>query len=368
MTGNVLTFPFLFKFEAMFKTKNLVNDVKDVPTNWIFEHFCKLPEKLSGRDVKIKSLFNPTERTPSMCIYTSTNNTYKYKDFSTGKGGSAIDLIKDLYGLPFNKAAQLIIENYNDFVLHNNGSYDVEDFQKASKYKVTKYVIRKWSTQDQYFWTQFNIGSRLLDEHCVKPLECYYMTKDDKELCIKGLYIYGYFKADGTLYKIYQPKTLDKKFIKVTDYVQGTEQLKNNRFLLITSSLKDIMSIKSLKLRIDIIAPDSENSMIKKELMNTYLKKYDKVLLLFDNDEAGIKSMYKYKEIYPSLGVCLLPMSKDPSDSIKNCGAKAVRNRLVPILDAKLNDEKEGKSSKKDQNPKDEELRKYDGVGLLDFY
>ena len=42
----------------MFKTKNLVHDIKDVPTPWVFEHFCKLKEKLGGEDVKIKSLFN----------------------------------------------------------------------------------------------------------------------------------------------------------------------------------------------------------------------------------------------------------------------------------------------------------------------
>ena len=89
----------------MFKTKNLVHDIKDVPTPWVFEHFCKLKEKLGGEDVKIKSLFNNKERTPSMCIYFDAKvKVYKYKDFSTGKGGSAIDLVKDLNNLPYHKA------------------------------------------------------------------------------------------------------------------------------------------------------------------------------------------------------------------------------------------------------------------------
>ena len=153
-------------------------EVKDVPVPWMFQHFCKLREKLTGQDVKIKSLFNPSERTPSMCIY-STPNGYKYKDFSTGKGGGAIDLVKDLKQLNFYKASQLIIETYNDFVLHNNGGYDIENFQRASKYKVTSFKTRSWTTQDQYFWTQFNIGSKLLEAHHVKPLESYKMTKDE---------------------------------------------------------------------------------------------------------------------------------------------------------------------------------------------
>ena len=281
-------------------------------------------------------MFNPKERTPSMCIYLTKDKVYKYKDFSSGRGGSAIDLVKELTELPYHKACQQVVEKYNDFVLHNNGGYDLQEFKQASKYKVSSTKPRQWNTSDQYFWTQFNIGTKLLTEHHVIPLESYCMIKDDKELCIKGNYLYGYHKADGSLYKIYQPKTLDKKFIKVSDYVQGSEQIKNHPFLIITSSLKDIMSLKSLKLSIDIIAPDSENSLIKKELMNEYLKKYKKVVVLFDYDEAGIKAMERYQEVYPGIQTAVLPMSKDVSDSIRDYTAKEVRDRLVPILNKKL--------------------------------
>lgn len=325
----------------MFTTKNLVHDIKDVPVPWIFEHFCKLKMKLSGEDIKIKSMFNPKERTASMCIYLDPKkNVYRFKDFSTGKGGSAIDLVKELTDLPYHKTCSLVVEKYNDFVLHNNGGYDVQEFKQASKYKVSQYSFRSWNTSDQYYWTQFNIGSRLLDEYCVRPLEYYTLAKDidgeSQELTIRGNYLYGYFKKDGTLYKIYQPKTLDKKFIKVSDYIQGSEQVKGQKYLVITSSLKDIMALKSLKIPIDIIAPDSENSIIRKEVIQQYIKEYQKVIVLFDYDDPGIKAMDKYKELYPELITCVLPMSKDPADSIKDYGAKEVFLRLVPLLNKKL--------------------------------
>ena len=322
----------------MFKTKNLVHDIKDVPTPWIFEHFCKLKEKLTGQDVKIKSLFNSKERTPSMCIYfDSKSKVYKYKDFSTGKGGSAIDLVKDIQNLSYHKACTITVEAYNDFVLHNNGGYDVKEFKEQSKYKVDKYAFRQWTTQDQYFWTQFNIGSRILEEYCVRPLAYYTMVKDDKELVISGNYIYGYFTKGGELYKIYQPKTFDKKFLKIKDYLQGEQHLEDNDYLMILSSLKDMMSLRSLKLsNINIVAPDSENSMIKKDTMEEFIKEYKKVIVMFDNDEAGIKAMEKYKATYPAVEILLLPMSKDLSDSIKDYGAKEVRNRLVPLINKKL--------------------------------
>lgn len=325
----------------MFTTKNLVHDIKDVPVPWMFEHFCKLKEKLTGQDVKIKSLFNPKERTPSMCIYLdASKGTYRFKDFSTGRGGSAIDMIKDFTQLSYHKTCQLIVEKYNDYVLHNNGGYDVQEFKQASKYRVTDFKLRSWTTSDQYYWTQYNIGSRLLDEHCVKPLAHYTLEKEQdgqlKSLTIHGNYLYGYFTKEGELYKIYQPKTQDKKFIKVKDYIQGSEQLKGHRWLMITSSLKDIMSLKSLKLSIDYVAPDSENTVIKSMYLEEWDLMYERIIVLFDNDEPGLKAMLKYIELYPDLDMITLPMSKDPSDSIKDYGAKEVRNRLVPIINKKL--------------------------------
>lgn len=321
----------------MFKTKNLVHDVKDVPIPFVFEHYCKLKEKLEGQDIKIKSLFNPKDRTPSMCIYIDQKTKgYKYKDFSTGSGGSAIDLVKDINGWSYHQAVRDIIEKYNDFVLHNNGGYDIKEFKQASKYRVTKMVYRSWSTQDQYFWTQFNIGSTLLTQHNVRPLESYQLTKDDKELWIRSNYLYGYHRADGSIYKIYQPKTQDKKFLKISDYIQGSEQQEHHPYLVITSSLKDIMALKSLKLKIDFIAPDSENTVIKKETMDLYLESYKKVFILFDNDEPGIKAAEKYKQLYPAVKPILLTLSKDPSDSMRDHGAKEVLKRLVPMIEKNL--------------------------------
>jgi 5S rRNA maturation endonuclease (ribonuclease M5) len=323
----------------MLKTKNLVSGVKEVPYTWIFEHYCNLPEKLGGQDLKITSLWK-NERTPSMCIYFDrTANKYKFKDFSTDRQGDAYTLVKELKNCDFYQAAHDIVDNYNEFVLHNNGGYDIQEFKKQSKYRVVDTVVRGWTTADQYFWTKFNIGSRLLEQHCVKPLESYTMSKEEdgdvKTLEISGRNIYGYFKANGELYKIYQPKVQDKKFIKVKDYVQGSEQLKGHDYLVIASSLKDLMSLKSLNLKVDVIAPDSENSMIKKEMMEELKSRYKTVITLFDNDEAGIKAMNKYEEQY-QIPFIHLRMSKDLADSVRDFGSRETTVKLVPLLNRRI--------------------------------
>ena len=68
-----------------------------------------------------------------------------------------------------------------------------------SRYKVTDYEMRHWTTVDQKYWIlKFNIGNpRLLEKYNVAPLAYYKMTKEDDQgkessITIKGLSIYGY--------------------------------------------------------------------------------------------------------------------------------------------------------------------------------
>ena len=322
----------------MISTKNLICDLADVPREWAFEHYLNLTEKLTGQDIKMKSVFNTREKTPSMCIYIDRNNIYKFKDFSSGIGGDGLTLVQNLFNLPTRGSASYkIIEDYNQYVL-TNGCNTIRSYKQHSKFKVTDYEMRHWNTLDQKYWMGFHIGSRLLSRYNVVPLEYYIMTKTDENdvvssITIKGNYIYGYFREDGTLYKIYQPKVKESKFIKVRDYIQGTEQLVFDKpYLIITSSLKDLMAYQKLKIsNSEAIAPDSENTMIPENIMNSISPKYQKVFVLFDNDEAGIKAAEKYKSKY-GFDYVVLDLEKDLSDAIKVHGIDKVRDNLLPLL------------------------------------
>ena len=322
----------------MISTKNLICDLADVPREWAFEHYLNLTEKLTGQDIKMKSIFNTREKTPSMCIYLDRNGIYKYKDFSSGNGGDAISLVQTLFNLPSRGSASYkIVEDYNQYVL-NNGYNPIKSYKQHSKFKVTDYEMRHWNTLDQKYWMGFYIGSRLLSRYNVVPLEYYVMTKTDENdsvssMTIKGNYIYGYFREDGTLYKIYQPKVKESKFIKVRDYIQGTEQLVFDKpYLIITSSLKDLMAYHKLKIsNSEAIAPDSENTMIPENIMSSISSKYQGVCVLFDNDEAGIRAAEKYKLRY-GFDYVVLELEKDLSDAIKVHGIDKVRESLLPLL------------------------------------
>jgi len=318
----------------MISTKILIPDIKSVPIAWVFEHYCRLDQKLTGQDIKIKSLFNPSERTPSMCIYFKKDkDKYYYKDFSTDNGGDCIDLVQKIFDIDTRlNTMHKIVGDYNEFVLHNNGGYDLQVFKQYNKYKIDRYEIRQWNTLDKSYWSKYGIGSRMLEHYNVKPLSSYTMFKEDdgiyKVLNIEGSNIYGYFKKDGTLIKIYQPKVQKKKFLKVKDYVQGSEQLSGTESLVIVSSLKDGMCLKKMYPSIDFLAPDSENTMIKKEYLDTVSSNYKNCYILFDNDEAGNRATVKYCNQFTYLKPLYLQFSKDISDSVMDNGYQEIKEYL----------------------------------------
>lgn len=325
----------------MLRIKSIITDIRDIPKEWVYEFYLELPEKLTGQDLKIKSIFNPHDKTPSMYIYYSNAQYYKFKDFSTGKAGDPLELVCLLFNIKTRSEAALkVINDYNKYIsIHGVG--ESTEIKAKTRYHMTGYNLRSWTNIDQNYWTKFNIGSEMLEAYNVKPFANYTLEKDEdgqlKQIVISNNSIYGFFRKDGKLYKIYQPFVKDYKFIKVADYTQGLDQLTLQKpYLIICSSLKDIMSFNSLGYNnAEAIAPDSENSIIPETTIIALKHKYKKICTLFDNDPAGIESMSKYTSKYGIPSV-LLPLSKDLSDSVRDHGAPKVRHVLTPLLKEKL--------------------------------
>ena len=323
----------------MISTKNIISSLSDVPAEWPFEYYLQLKEKLTGQDIKILSAFNAKDKIPSMFIYMDSRNMiYKFKDFSSGYQGDNVQLVMLLFNLPERRhAAGKIINDYQEYVLNHNPQPKAE-FRFHDKFKVVDYEMRHWTNQDSTFWTSFKIGSTLLSTYNVAPLAYFTMEKKEEDGSITSFtfnrpFLYGYFREDGELYKIYMPKNVNKKFIKVQNYVQGIDQLKYDcKYLIITSSLKDLLCFKKLGIgNVECIAPDSENTMIGESVINKLIPQYTKIIVLFDNDEPGIKAAQRYKEKY-GFEYVVLDMSKDLSDSVKDYGIEAVRDKLLPLL------------------------------------
>ena len=321
----------------MISTKNLISTITDVPVEWVFEYYLNLNERLTGQDIKILSVFNPKDKVPSMCVYHS-NGFYKFKDFSSGFQGDNIELVRFMFNLQHRwQAANKITNDYQEYVSTNQKRFE-GDTVNIDRYKVVDYEMRHWQEHDEKYWTRFQISSKMLELYNVIPLSYYVMEKLQVDGQIKSFkntngYIYGYFKNDGSLYKIYKPMDRERKFTKVQNYIQGSEQLTfDKKYLVITSSLKDLMVFRKLKITdVEVIAPDSENSMLAETTMSKLIRQYKKIFVIFDNDEPGIKAAQRYYSKY-EIPYIVLPLEKDIAEAVEKYGIDKVREILIPLL------------------------------------
>jgi len=325
--------PIFFLLIMGFNTIKYKTNEFPVPNEWIFENFLNLPEKLIGQSVAIKSIFNLSDTNPSMIIYLHNSGKYKFNDFSSGISGDAVDLIQKIFKLQtrqdaFNKAISL-------YESADHTSYEKVDIIKTEK-KIIGYNTRDWTEQDVKYWTAYKINSDDLNRFNVKALNDYtFEIKSGENVELKTFnnnYSYGFFRADGTLYKIYNPKNKIAKFIKIKNYIQGHDQLKlKYKWLMICSSLKDAIAFSKLQLPIECIAPDSENTMLKEKQLDIYKKKYKLITVLFDNDVAGKKAAVKYKEQF-NIPVIDFNIEKDLAECIKQHGIKNTKLFIKPML------------------------------------
>jgi len=255
----------------MITTKHIVTGIDDVPVQWVFETYCNLDAKLTGRSVKIKSMFNPSDSVPSMILFCK-EDSYYFKDFSTDKGGNHIKLVMELFNYSFSQAVNKIVDDYRTYIKSPNAVIREDSIKETVFFKLESYDTREWTKADADYWTAYGICSNILQLYNVKALSSVTFSKNENGtydfFTTQKPYMYGYFRQDGSIYKIYQPFVKDKKFMQLANYIQGMDQLLFKKpYLIITSSLKDGMCLRKLKFPVEFIAPHSEGTIIRHEVI-----------------------------------------------------------------------------------------------------
>lgn len=311
----------------MIRTKLANLTISEVPDSWIFEYYLKLSIKLNGQPLTIKSVFN-TEKTPSFKLYYSKMlNKYSFKCFSSGKSGTALGFVVEYYNLSVQQASAKIIKDYKKYVLEN-GNVVSEAYNIKHNF-ITKVVTRPWNKLDAEFWKAYGISYSNLLRHNIKPIESY--TWSDGAVVQPGI-AYGYYNSGGDIYGIYKPLDKKKKFIRIKKerYTLGIDQIENLKYGIITSSLKDIMAFKELKIKnFDLISPEAETmNDINSEDYERFSKGKKRIFTLFDNDAPGKRTSEVFKNAYNSTPI-IFNYSKDLSDTIKDFGIKTTKEFMV---------------------------------------
>ncbi len=332
-----------------------------------------------GQDFCIGTISSPIrggDKLPSFSIFRTTGGlkySLKFRDHATGKTGNCFTLVMLMYSLTFPECLRVI---NNDFSLgldtgssisiravHATFSYS----DKGAPVKDFRTVIeihpRPFTPSELRYWKQFNISKSILDRFDVKAVKHYWLLKEDLRRCTRShpkSPIYAYcFPNDE--YKMYAPmKTNGLKWISNTRQltIQGLVQaipevatvpaqagtivkqwtqsdpLPAGRLLIITKSLKDVMSLFSFG--ISAVAPMSESVILQPGQIAKFREWYGNIFSLMDFDRTGVHNANTLRHRYGIEPLFLTNGrlstkdygSKDFSDYIRDNGIQKARELL----------------------------------------
>lgn len=243
---------------------------------------------------------------------------WRYTDFGNSElRGDVIDFVRRYYNLDFNSAVEKIVSDFNSNV--PSRKMDNHCLKKISK-KDSKSVeldvkSRLYTFEEIQFWNEFGITKDILDEYRVSAVKYIFINKKP---ILAQPFTFAFkeeFKGQVS-YKLYQPKNPENKWLNNHSFkvLQGFVQLPaTGDLLIITKSLKDVMCLYSLGY--NAIAPQSENSFVKKNVLEDLKERFKSIIIWYDNDAAGIREGKKFSKQF-SLPYIYIPIGepKDVSD------------------------------------------------------
>ncbi len=278
---------------------------------------------------------------PSFGIFLSATNELIFNDYKLG-GGDFIKFVSLMENCSYKEAMSILNKRYNVNLIDLNkpisSTYTKpplitnKTVEKKSETWIN-IIPRKWQLHDKQYWSQYEISKATLEYFDVSPISKFFINQYGYKA---HKYAYAYY-YEPSVYKIYQPYLLvkDGKFwsnIKNSEIYQGVNQLPDSgELLFITSSLKDVMVL--YEAGFSGIAPHTEHQILSEGLFSYYKSKWDLMIVLYDNDEAGILHANKMVDKF-KLKSLVLPESdtKDPSDFVKKYDLSTLKDWILNNL------------------------------------
>lgn len=242
------------------------------------------------KEIRLKKKYrSPFRQDPNPSFEFYINNKSKrlwWKDWGTGETGNCYDFLDKWTGELAQNSRKLTIVGTEE--------------------KPLPEILYK-NVWDLKFWNEYGISKKTLEFFKVKQVETVNGYTHQKS--------FRYELIDGR-YKIYSPGAKVRFWgtMKKTD-VFGWEQLpEKGELLVITKSLKDVMTLYEMK--ISAISLASETITPNGKLIEELKKRFKNIVILYDNDKAGKEQSERIGNIF-GLEKIFMQTAKDISDCVK---------------------------------------------------
>lgn len=278
---------------------------------------------------------------PSFGLYSKNGKKIYYIDFSTGDRGGLFDLLQKLWNCNLIEAIDKIdreIEKIKGSIYANKESKP--KINRISSQKETTSLqckIRDWKKHDIEYWASYGISLKWLKYADVYPISHKIVIKEGKKYVFgadKYAYAYIEYKEGNVSLKIYQPfnkagyKWSNKHDRSVISL--WTKVPKYGDILCICSSLKDALCLWA-NTGIPAIAVQGEGYTISNTAISELKRRYQKIFIIFDNDEVGLMDGEKLSSLSNFTNI-VLPKFKEGKDISDLYYILQDKNRFINIM------------------------------------
>lgn len=274
------------------------------------------------------------DKHPSMSLYVSkTTGKVMFKDFSKGDSGSLLDLIARVSRLSFAETINMIWERHAIDPVRVSVSRPVR--KTTSSGCQLQVSDRAWTDTDFEYWESYGVDRMTLISEKVVPISHYFIGE---RMYVADKLAYAFIEhVDGkAYYKVYQPmNTCGNKWRN--NYPPGTFSLysslpETHYLCCVCSSLKDALCLRS-QTGVPAIAPQGEGYDIPDDVVEDLNRRFGRVVLFYDNDEAGVEYMRKQSERTGWDYMVLKDReAKDISDTYRMFGKDKFKEKITELF------------------------------------
>lgn len=254
---------------------------------------------IPGVELK-KAFLSPLrqEDRPSANIFPTQDGKILFKDFKLGTF-TIWSYLQEKYQLKYHEVLLMVNNDFNLSLTTNGIVKPTMDFYgiprkikipKDNPETIIQIKRRQWNSSDREYWDQYYLKLEFITKRGVVPLQNFWINEQLVYWYNTFNPTYSYeFRSDKKR-KIYSPYSDKYRFVTNADNSiwQGEEYLPwIDETLIITKSYKDVLAISNMKF--NSVAPQSESFLFDEIKMTSYKKRFNKIYLLYDNDETGRK-------------------------------------------------------------------------------